>query len=297
MSKSVGREESPKRRQTTCLLQRTDILSHSSYEPTASTASGVGVGGGTPSAGIRVRASVVFADVRGFARLAARLEPDQVVRLLDDFFTVATDVAVGHRALIDKVIGDAIMLLYGVPVQGKDDSVRAVRTALDMQRAFLALRNRWLRDGRVAAGQLSLAVGVATGDVVVANVKSPLWTGYTAIGEPVNRAARLCAAARVADSLIDESTYSSVCTALDGEVLFTSREVTLRYREKLPAYRAQRRRAGLHAVPRSSVIDPVCHTKLNPQYALRRRGSGRTHYFCSQSCARRFFDDPGAFAT
>ncbi len=245
--------------------------------------------------GVRLRASVLFMDLRGFTRLAGRLEPELVVRLLGDFYALMTDVAVAQHAVIDCVIGDAMMLLYGVPVPRKDDGVRAVRTAVDMQRAFLALRNCWLSDGRAGAGQLGLGIAVATGELVLAKVKSPLWIDHMAVGEPVGRAVHLCAAARVADSLIDEATYGAVCSALEGEVVFTSREVAHKQGELIPAYRVQRRRGGLHVVPQRSTTDPVCGVLIDPRKALRRYSSGKTYYFCSQTCAERYLGDRRAF--
>jgi class 3 adenylate cyclase len=200
--------------------------------------------------GVRLRACVVVVNLRGLTRLAARLEPPTVVRLLEEFYAAMTDVAVVHRAMIDTLLGDALVLLYGVPTPRRDDPLRAVRTAVDMQRAFLALRNRWLSRADAGASSLGLAAGTASGEVLIASLRPAAWLDYMAVGEPVSAAVRLCAAARVGEHLIDEATYASVHTRLDAELQFTSRALGGRGRDQRTAYRVQPRRAGLRIVPR-----------------------------------------------
>src|SRR5262249_52294636 len=140
------------------------------------------------ASGVRLRACVLVANLRGLTRLASRVEPPIVVRLLEEFYATMTDVAVAHRAMIDTLLGDALLLLYGMPSPRRDDPVRAVRTAVDMQRAFLALRNRWLARGEVGAASLALAAGTASGEVLIASLRPSTWLDYTAVGEPVNSA-------------------------------------------------------------------------------------------------------------
>lgn len=234
--------------------------------------------------GVRVRACVVVARVRGLTDLAGRLEPPRVVRLLEEFFATMTDVAVAHRAVIEPLLGEAIVLLYGVPVPRRDDPLRAVRTAVEMQRAFLALRNRWLARGEDGIAQLGLAVGVAAGEVLIASIRPGAWIDYTAVGEPVNAAAELCAAARGAETLLDEAAHASTFVRLEGELRFTSRTPGGRGREARTAYRVTAQRAGLRVVPPRPVVDPVCGSAVDPRRAVRERD----RYFCSAACARRF---------
>jgi class 3 adenylate cyclase/YHS domain-containing protein len=245
--------------------------------------------------GVRTPVSVLFADLRGFTSVAAVLAPERVVRLLDDFFSVMADVAVAHRAVIDKLIGDAIMLLYGVPGARRDDPLRAVRTALDMQQSFLSLRNRWLSAGRPEAAPLGLGVGVATGPVVMAHVGSAVRMDYTAVGEPVNRAAHLCGAAQHGEILVDQESYARSATALEREALFTSTERDLKGLDAVAVYRCQARRAALRAVAPGPPSDPVCHMKVSPRAAIRRTVQGRAYLFCSRTCAQRFTENPDAF--
>ena len=240
-----------------------------------------------PRPGIRVRACVVAARVRGLTELALRLEPARVVPLLEEFFATMTDVAVAQRAVIDTLLGGAIVLLYGVPAPRRDDPLRAVRTAVEMQQAFLALRNRWLARGEDGTRQLGLAIGVAAGEVLIASVRPGEWLDYAAIGEPVNTAAQLCGVARGGETLIDEAAHASVFVRLEGELLFTLRTLGGRGRAARMAYRVAPQRAGLRVVPPRPVLDPVCGGAVDPRRAVRERD----RYFCSAACARRFVGD------
>jgi adenylate cyclase len=219
------------------------------------------------------------------------------VRLLTDFFSAMADVAVSHRASIDRLVGDALMLIYGLERPRRQDGPRALSTALDMQRSFLALRNRWLREGIAPGGvDLGLGIGIASGDVVVARVELA-GSDYTNVGEPIEIAGRLSLAAQQGEILIDEATYGPANLALEGQVVFTSRELSFKNREHLTAYRAQRPRAGLRVVPQREVADPVCRVFVSPRRAVRRQMHGRTYYFCSVACAQRFEADPDDFET
>lgn len=208
-------------------------------------------------AATRLRACVVIASLRGFDQLSAHLEPRRVVALLQEFVGAMADVAVAHRAVIDAVLGDGVLLLYGVPAPRRDDPVRAVRAAAALQRTALALRNRWLAAGETRAAALGLAVGVAAGEVLIADLRAEGGRPNTPVGEPVRRAERLCALARGGETLVDEATYASAGARLDGELTFTPRPLATRGRAPQGAYRAQARRAGLLVVPRRAAAAPL----------------------------------------
>jgi class 3 adenylate cyclase len=272
MTRDAGRRATPRRRGDTEAARRDEGLA------LAAAARAL-----TPRNGVRVRACVVVARVRGLSHLAARLEPPRVVRLLEEFFATMTDVAVARRAMIDMLVGEAIVLLFGVPVPRRDDPLRAVRTSVEMQRAFLSLRNRWLKAGEDVA-PLGLGVGVAAGEVLVGSVRPGAWLDYTAVGEPVNAAVALCTAARGAETLIDEAAHASVSVRLEDELLFTSRTLGGRGRAARTAYRVQAQRAGLRVVPPRPLLDPVCGSAVDPRRAVR----DHDRFFCSAACARRF---------
>lgn len=244
--------------------------------------------------GRRTHATVLFVHLRGLTRLSSRSQPSVTVSLLTDFLSAMADAAVSHHASIDRVFGDAVMLIYGLERSHRQDGSRAVSTALEMQRSFLALRNRWLREGVAAGVDLGLGIGIASGDVILAPVGLP-GTEYTIVGEPIGMAGRLSMAAQQGETLLDEATYGPSNSALEGQVVFTSRELTMKTREHVGAYRAQRTRAGLQIVPQREVPDPVCRILVSPNRAVRRQMHGRTYYFCSVSCAQRFEADPDDF--
>jgi len=250
--------------------------------------------GGRPplQAGASVRVSVLVADLRGFTRLSARLNSELVVRLLDDFFSVMTDLAVANRALIDKPAGDALTLLYGLPYTRPDDPVRAVRTGMEMQRAFLGLRNTWLRDARREAATIGLGIGVSTGPLTIAKVRSATGLEYTAVGASLDRAAVLCALAGDAEVFIDRATYAAVATELEKDVSFS--QVDVDREQDGEAYRCRPLRARLHVVARPSPVDPVCGATVRAR-AVRRRIGRRLYYFCSRACAARFAAAPKAY--
>jgi class 3 adenylate cyclase len=277
MSRDAGRRATPRRRSEGAAVGRAE---------SAQSENGLAAGtrDGVPRLGVRVRACVVLARVRGLTQVAARLDPTRVVRLLEEFFATMTDVAVARRAMVDTLLGDAIVLFYGIPLPRRDDPLRAVRTAIEMQRAFLALRNRWLAAGQPDIGELGLAVGVAAGEVLVGRVRPGAWLDYTAVGEPVNTAGALCAAARDAETLIDEAVHASASVRLEDEVVFTSRALGGRSRDARTAYRVQAQRAGLRVVPPRPMRDPVCGGAVDPRRAVR----DGDRYFCSAACARRF---------
>jgi class 3 adenylate cyclase len=244
--------------------------------------------------GRRTHATIVFVHLRGLTRLSSRAQPNVTVELLASFFSVMADVAVSHRAAIDRLVGDALMLVYGLDRPRRQHGPRAVAAALDMQRSFLALRNRWLREGKASGVDLGLGIGIASGDVVVAPV-GVAGPDCTIVGEPIQMAGRLSMTAQQGEILIDEATYRPASAELEGRVVFTSRELTLKNREPVAAYRAQRIRAGLQIVPQREVSDPVCGTHVSPRRAVRRQMHGRTYYFCSVACAQRFETDPDGF--
>ena len=133
--------------------------------------------------------TILFSDIRGFTAMSEHLPPQEVVSMLNEYFEVMVDVVFDHGGILDKFIGDAIMALFGAPFAKPDDATRAVQAAVAMQRKVVEF-NR----ARIEAGKppIRAGIGVHTGTVVVGNMGSSKALSYTAIGDGVNLASRLC---------------------------------------------------------------------------------------------------------
>jgi adenylate cyclase len=152
--------------------------------------------------GERRRVAVLFADLRGFTPLAARLGPDEMAATLSEFLSAMVDCVFRHGGTLDKFIGDCVMAQWGAPEGAPDDADRALRAALDMHGALAALNAR-----RVAAGRapLAMGVGLAHGEVFAGNIGSERRLEFTVIGNAANQASRLCDVARGGETLVTDA--------------------------------------------------------------------------------------------
>ncbi|HZX94207.1 MAG TPA: adenylate/guanylate cyclase domain-containing protein [Myxococcales bacterium] len=137
--------------------------------------------------------TILFSDIRGFTSISEKMPAQEVVRMLNDYFELMVDILFEHHGILDKFIGDALMGLWGAPLRRPDDATQAVRAAVKMQKRLL----EWNED-RVASGKVPIEIGIGlhTGHVVVGNMGSNKALSYTAIGDGVNLASRLCGIAR-----------------------------------------------------------------------------------------------------
>ena len=137
--------------------------------------------------------TILFSDIRGFTGIAEKLPAQEVVSMLNDYFELMVDILFEHNGILDKFIGDAIMGLWGAPVKREDDATQAVRAAVRMQRRMAEWNEERIAQGKVP---LRIGIGLHTGQVVVGNMGSSKALSYTAIGDGVNLASRLCGVAR-----------------------------------------------------------------------------------------------------
>jgi class 3 adenylate cyclase/predicted ATPase len=161
----------------------------------------------SPAAEERRQVTVLFADLVGFTALAERLDPEDVRDITTDCLRQLTAEAVRFEGTVDKLIGDAVMVLFGAPIAHEDDPGRALRTALAMQRA-LGRFNEDLERRRGLA--LRLRIGVESGEVIAGPREVGGMVEYTVIGDAVNVAARLQTAAEPGAILVGEVTCQRV---------------------------------------------------------------------------------------
>ncbi len=161
-----------------------------------------------------------FTDIEAFSSFSEKLTAVQLVELLNEYLSEMTDILIQEKGCLDKYEGDAILAFFGAPMDLPDHAMRACRTAVRMQRRLADLREKW-RCERVAPGEpecniknygsdewapgdkwprivhdMRMRIGINTGEIVVGNMGSRTRMNYTMMGDPVNVAARLEAAAK-----------------------------------------------------------------------------------------------------
>ena len=132
--------------------------------------------------------SVLVSDLREFTRLTAALKPRQVLEIINSYFETMTDIIISHRGAIDEFTGDGILVFFGAPQTIPDHCGRAVRCALDMQKAMGGLNERL--NGR-GLPDLRMGIGVNCGQLIVGNIGSEKRKKYGALGSPINLAFRI----------------------------------------------------------------------------------------------------------
>ncbi len=141
---------------------------------------------------------ILFADIAGFTRLSAELDPEETVLLLNRCLDEMTRSVVQHGGRLDKYTGDGLMAIFGAPLSHEDDPERALQAALDMQRALAQMQIE------LSLPHIELHIGLACGLVVAAGIGGQGRKEYTTIGTPVNLAARLEDASTIGQILVNE---------------------------------------------------------------------------------------------
>lgn len=157
--------------------------------------------------GEKRRVTVLFSDIRGFTALAEKLPPEDVVSLLNDYFSIMVDIIFRYGGTLDKFIGDALMAVFNAPANQDDPELRAVITGLRMQEALSDLNRKRLSNGKT---QIITGIGINTGEVIAGNIGSEKRLEYTVIGREVNLAQRIESKTQKGELLISEKTYEYV---------------------------------------------------------------------------------------
>jgi adenylate cyclase len=176
--------------------------------------------------------TVLFADIRGFTSLAEHAPPEQVVGLLNRYFTAMTEIIFSHSGTLDKYLGDGLMALFGAPHATPQDAANAVAAAVQMQKRMLAFNQELRAEG---LREINIGIGLHTGEATVGYIGSERRSEYTAIGDTVNLAARLESNAGGGQILLTEATAEA---ADESTYFFRPREaITVKNRvQPVPLY-------------------------------------------------------------
>ncbi len=162
--------------------------------------------------GTRRTITVLFADVVGFTPMTVQLSPETVVTILNELFTILTQIIFRHDGTVDKFVGDCVMALWGAPTEQEDHVTRALDAAEEMLSWLETGNERWQAQYGVT---IQLAIGIHTGEAIVGNIGSEKRMEYTAIGDVVNVAARLEAIARPQQILVTEAVVKAAGDGYD----------------------------------------------------------------------------------
>ena len=162
--------------------------------------------------GRRAEVTVLFADIVGFTPLCESRAPEDIVAMLNEFFTIATEIVFRHGGVVDKFVGDCVMAFWGAPNPDEEHAENALMAAEDLI-SWLDVGNaRWREKYGV---EIEIAIGVNSGEALVGNVGSESRVAYTVIGEVANIAARLESIARPNQILITSTTAALTEDAFD----------------------------------------------------------------------------------
>ena len=150
--------------------------------------------------------TILFTDIRGFTSMSEKMNPERVVTTLNEYFSDMIDIVFKNNGTLDKIIGDELMVLYGAPISGENDTHRAVETAIEMQQKIKELNTDRKKRNEPP---ILVGAGINKGLVVSGNIGSRDLMDYTVIGDTVNVASRLCAAAGPGEIMVSSSVYGA----------------------------------------------------------------------------------------
>ena len=148
-------------------------------------------------------ATVVFIDIRGFTAMSENTRPTEVLQMLNEYFEMVVEIVFRYEGTVDKFMGDAIMLIWGAPIAHDDDPIRAVQAALEIKAQLKDFNTKRASENKPKIG---IGIGLNTGSLVAGYIGSTRAMSYSVIGDAVNTASRLCAAAKEGQILISENT-------------------------------------------------------------------------------------------
>lgn len=151
--------------------------------------------------------TIMMSDIRGFTSLCEKLAPAQVVKMLNRYLGVMTDIIMAHNGTIDEFIGDAILAVFGAPQKRDDDADRAVKCALAMQNAMEHINTQNVSEG---LPEIFTGIALHTGDVIAGNIGSERRSKYGFVGHPMNLTARIEEVTAAGETLVSDSTLNKL---------------------------------------------------------------------------------------
>ncbi|MEJ2284551.1 MAG: adenylate/guanylate cyclase domain-containing protein [Desulfobacterales bacterium] len=146
--------------------------------------------------------TIMITDLRGFTALSERLDPEQVVQILNAYFEVMVEVVLQYQGTINEIIGDALLIIFGAPQEMADRAQRAIACAITMQNA-MAQVNKQNRERGLP--ELEMGIGLNETEVIVGNIGSSKRSKYTVVGSGVNMTSRIESYSVGGQVLISES--------------------------------------------------------------------------------------------
>ena len=151
--------------------------------------------------------TVMFVDIRNFTALSRKVQASDILQMLNEYYEILVDIVFRYEGTVDKFIGDGMMVLWGAPIAHDDDAHRAVKAAIDIQKAIQVFNHG---QGNRLTQQVRAGIGINTGPVVAGYIGSSRTMSYSVIGDAVNSASRLCAAALPGEIVISEPTWQLI---------------------------------------------------------------------------------------
>ncbi|MGE3062709.1 MAG: adenylate/guanylate cyclase domain-containing protein [bacterium] len=178
--------------------------------------------------------TILFGDISGFTALSERLDPEDVIKVINKYFTKMCRIVDKYGGDIDKFIGDAVLVVFGAPVAHEDDPERAIRAALEMQKAMATIEPVYAKGEYV---KVTMHIGINTGEVVALNMGVDDRMEYTVMGDNVNLTSRLEGVAQSGEIVIPDRTYKYVKDIFDFDVL--EPVMVKGKKEPIPIYRVK----------------------------------------------------------
>ncbi len=178
--------------------------------------------------GKRSEITVMFADIRGFTSLSETRKAEEVSKLLSEYFTELEPVITKYKGVINKFIGDAVLVVFGDPETDKEHAKNAVKCAYELRKKVKEIKERWITEGKP---KIDIGIGINTGEAFIGNVGTSDRFEYTVIGDTVNIASRIEDYNKIYKThiLISENTYTKLSQIVD---VIKIREVAIKGKRK-----------------------------------------------------------------